>query len=159
MSQHAHSAKPVSASRVETTHFVTPPDVNYLGKLAGGTLMHWMDLTAAIAAGRHANAVAVTASVDSLDFKHPANLGEVVIIKASVNRAFNSSMEVGVKVISENLITGEQKVCNRAYFTFVAIDDSLSPTPVPAITPETEAEKKRYEKAELRRQIRLLNKG
>ncbi|NTW49276.1 MAG: acyl-CoA thioesterase [Chlorobiales bacterium] len=151
--------KTVSESRIEATYVVTPPDVNYLGNLAGGTLMHWMDLSAAIVGGRHANSVVVTASVDSLEFRQPIKLGEIVIIKASVNRAFKSSMEIGVKVLSENVITGEQKVCNRAYFTFVAIDENLRPIKVPEIIPESEDEKRRYEKAEVRRQIRLLNRG
>lgn len=159
MQEPGKAEKAVSESRIEATYVVTPPDVNYLGNLAGGTLMHWMDLTAVIAAGRHANAVVVTASVDSLEFRQPIKLGEIVIIKASVNRAFKSSMEVGVKVLSENVITGERKVCNRAYFTFVAVDENLRPIKVPEVIPETEDEKRRYEKAEVRRQIRLLNRG
>ncbi|MBC8043991.1 MAG: acyl-CoA thioesterase [Rhizobacter sp.] len=152
-------SKPVSASRVEMTQLVTPTDTNYLGNLAGGRLMHWMDLAAAIAAGRHANAVCVTASVDTLEFKEAIKLGEVVILKATVNRAFTTSMEVGVKVFSENLVTGEKKVCNKAYFTFVAVDAALNPVKVPAVTSENDEDRKRYEKAALRRQIRLLNKG
>lgn len=159
MQEPRKAQKTVSESSIEATYVVTPPDVNYLGNLAGGTLMHWMDLTAVIVGGRHANSVVVTASVDSLEFRQPIKLGEIVIIKASVNRAFKSSMEVGVKVLSENVITGERKVCNRAYFTFVAVDENLRPIKVPEIVPETEEEKRRFEKAEVRRQIRLLNRG
>lgn len=151
--------KPVSESRVEMTQLVTPTDTNYLGNLAGGRLMHWMDLAAAIAAGRHANAVCVTASVDTLEFKEAIKLGEVVILRASVNRAFTTSMEVGVKVFSEHLVTGEKKVCNKAYFTFVAVDDKLQPVRVPELVTETELDRTRFEKAALRRQIRLLNRG
>jgi acyl-CoA hydrolase len=147
--------KKVSESRVEMTQVVMPIDTNYLGNLAGGRLMHWMDLAAAIAASRHANAVAVTASVDTLVFKQPIKLGEVVIIKASVNRAFNTSMEVGVKVFSENLLTGKVVECNKAYFTFVALDANNQRISVPEIVPETDDEKRRYEKAAERRAQRL----
>ncbi len=147
--------KKVSESHVEMTQVVMPIDTNYLGNLAGGRLMHWMDLAAAIAASRHANAVAVTASVDTLVFKQPIQLGEVVIIKASVNRAFNTSMEVGVKVFSENLLTGKVVVCNKAYFTFVALDANNQRISVPEIVPETDDEKRRYEKAAERRAQRL----
>ncbi len=121
--------------------------------------MHWMDLAAAIAAGRHAQAVCVTASVDTMEFRQPIKLGEVVIIRANVNRAFTTSMEVGVKVFSEDLVKGVTKECNKAYFTFVAIDENNQPVVVPEIVAETEDDRRRYEKAALRRQIRLLNKG
>ncbi|MGQ9806701.1 MAG: acyl-CoA thioesterase [Chlorobiales bacterium] len=149
--------KKVSESRVEMTQVVMPIDTNYLGNLAGGRLMHWMDLAAAIAASRHANAVAVTASVDTLVFKQPIKLGEVVIIKASVNRAFKTSMEVGVKVFSENMLSGERHVCNKAYFTFVALDANNQRILVPESIAETEDEKRRYEKAAERRAQRLAS--
>lgn len=151
--------KKVSESSVEMTQVVMPIDTNYLGNLAGGRLMHWMDLAAAIAASRHANAIAVTASVDSLEFKQPIKLGEVVIIKASVNRAFNTSMEVGVKVFSENMLTGRRVACNKAYFTFVAIDEKGERVVVPEIVPETPDEIRRYEKAADRRRQRLAEKA
>jgi acyl-CoA hydrolase len=162
MSEHRtdkDSIKTMAASSVEMVQIVTPSDTNYFGNLAGGQLMHWMDIAAAIAAGRHANTVCVTASVDTLEFKQPIKLGEVVILKASVNRAFTSSMEVGVKVFSENLVTGEKKECNKAFFTFVAVDQNLNHIKVPPILAETDVEKRRYEKAALRRQIRLMNAG
>ncbi|KER09950.1 MAG: acyl-CoA hydrolase [[Candidatus Thermochlorobacteriaceae] bacterium GBChlB] len=149
----------MSYSRVEMTQFVSPNDTNYLGNISGGRLMHWMDLAAAIAAGRHAQAVCVTASVDTMEFRQPIKLGEVVIIRANVNRAFTTSMEVGVKVFSEDLVRGLTKECNKAYFTFVAIDENNQPVVVPEIVAETEDDRRRYEKAALRRQIRLLNKG
>ncbi|MDX2130412.1 MAG: acyl-CoA thioesterase [Chloroherpetonaceae bacterium] len=153
------TSKTVAQSYVEMTQVVTPADTNYLGNLGGGKLMHWMDLAAAIAASRHSNKVCVTASVDTLEFRKTIKLGEVVIIKAGVNRAFNTSMEVGVKVFSENMVTGERKDCNKAYFTFVAIDEEGKSVPVPSVTPETDIEQRRFEKAALRRQIRLLNRG
>lgn len=145
----------MSESRVEMTQVVMPIDTNYLGNLAGGRLMHWMDLAAAIAASRHANAVAVTASVDTLVFKQPIKLGEVVIIKASVNRAFNTSMEVGVKVFSENMLSGKVLECNKAYFTFVALDANNRRILVPEAIAETDDEKRRFEKAAERRAQRL----
>lgn len=149
--------KKVSESRVEMTQVVMPIDTNYLGNLAGGRLMHWMDLAAAIAASRHANAVAVTASVDTLVFKQPIKLGEVVIIKASVNRAFKTSMEVGVKVFSENMLSGKVLECNKAYFTFVALDANNQRILVPEAIAETDDEKRRYEKAAERRAKRLAS--
>lgn len=149
----------MSYSRVEMTQIVTPVDTNYLGNLAGGRLMHWMDLAAAIAAGRHSQAICVTASVDTMEFRQGIELGEVVIIKANVNRAFHTSMEVGVKVYAENIIKGHIRECTKAYFTFVAIDKDGKPIPVPEVVPEDDADRRRYEKAALRRQIRLLNKG
>ncbi|MFN3385172.1 MAG: acyl-CoA thioesterase [Candidatus Thermochlorobacter sp.] len=152
-------ARPMSYSRVEMTQIVTPVDTNYLGNLAGGRLMHWMDLAAAIAAGRHSQAICVTASVDTMEFRQSIQLGEVVIIKANVNRAFHTSMEVGVKVYAENIIKGHIRECTKAYFTFVAIDKEGKPVPVPEVIPEDETDRRRYEKAALRRQIRLLNRG
>ncbi len=149
----------MSYSRVEMTQIVTPVDTNYLGNLAGGRLMHWMDLAAAIAAGRHSQAICVTASVDTMEFRQGIELGEVVIIKANVNRAFHTSMEVGVKVYAENIIKGHIRECTKAYFTFVAIDKEGKPIPVPEVIPEDETDRRRYEKAALRRQIRLLNRG
>lgn len=149
----------MSYSRVEMTQIVTPVDTNYLGNLAGGRLMHWMDLAAAIAAGRHSQAICVTASVDTMEFRQGIELGEVVIIKANVNRAFHTSMEVGVKVYAENIIKGHIRECTKAYFTFVAIDKDGKPIPVPEVIPEDETDRRRYEKAALRRQIRLLNRG
>jgi acyl-CoA hydrolase len=114
-----------------------------------------MDICAAIAAFRHTNKVCVTASVDELNFLHPIREGEVVTLHGSVNRAFRTSVEVGVKVVSENVLTGERKHANTAYLTFVAIDDSGSPVGVPPIRPETKEEKRRYTDAARRRTQRL----
>src|SRR5215469_8751452 len=102
-------AKPISASRSEMAEVVLPAETNPLGKLLGGQVMHLVDMAAAMAASRHANSYVVTASVDYIDFRNPINVGEIVILKSQVNRVFHTSMEVGVKVFSENALTGERK--------------------------------------------------
>src|SRR5262249_61686629 len=117
-------AKPVSASRSEMSEVVLPAATNLLGKLLGGHVMHLVDVVAAMAASRHANSYVVTASVDYIDFRNPINLGELVILKSQVNRVFNTSMEVGVKVFSENPWIGVRKHTTAAYWTFVALDAS-----------------------------------
>ncbi len=145
----------VRDSQVEMTEIVLPNDANVLGTLHGGKLMLWLDIAAAISASRHCNRVAVTASVDETSFLHPINVGEVVILRSSVNRAFRTSMEVGVKVFSQNLLTGELNHANSAYLTFVAIDEKRRPVPCPPIVPQTADEIRRYEEAMKRRQRRL----
>src|SRR5215471_10090130 len=115
----------VGDSQVEMTELVLPNDTNQLGNLLGGRLMEWMDIAAAVAAQRHSNRICVTAGVDDLVFHQPIRLGEVVTLRASVNRAFGTSMEVGVQVTSENQLTGERKTANTAYLTFVAVDEQL----------------------------------
>ncbi len=149
------AARPVKESHVEMTEMVLPNDTNRLGNLLGGRLMHMIDIAAAIAAARHTNRVCVTASVDNLNFLQPIREGEVLTLQASVNRAFKTSMEVGVKVTAENLLTGERKHANSAYLTFVAIDDTGIPTQVPPVQPETNEEKRRFEGAARRRASRL----
>lgn len=134
---------------------VLPTDTNRLGNLLGGQLMHWIDIAAAIAAARHAHRVCVTASVDEINFHHPILQGDVVMLQASVNRAFTTSLEVGVRVMKENLITGEKLYTNTAYLTFVAIDEEGKPTPVPPIKPLTGDEKRRFADAARRRELRL----
>ncbi len=150
-------AKPVSASQVETTELVIPNDTNRLGNLLGGRLMHWIDIAAAIAASRHTNRVCVTASLDELHFHHPVKQGEVVILQASVNRVFRTSLEVGVRVTKENLLTGEQQHANSAYLMFVAINDSGQPVPANPVKPMNSIEKRRYREAGQRRKLRLLH--
>jgi len=147
--------KPVRSSQVEMTEMVLPNHTNRLGNLLGGQLMHWIDICAAIAASRHTNRVCVTASVDELNFLHPIKEGEVVMLQASVNRAFTTSMEVGVKVTSENLLNGVRRHANSAYLTFVAIDDDGKPVPVPPVKPSSVVEKRRYNDAARRRAERL----
>jgi acyl-CoA hydrolase len=151
--------KLVRESQVEMTELVLPNDTNQLGNLLGGRLMHWMDIAAAIAAQRHSNRVCVTASVDELSFHQPIRLGEVVILRASVNRAFGTSMEIGVNVQTENQLTGERKVANTAYLTFVALDRNGKPTRVRSVRPESVEEQRRYEEALQRRQRRLEHRA
>jgi acyl-CoA hydrolase len=145
----------VRASQVEMTELVLPNDTNQLGNILGGKLMHLMDIAAAIAAARHAGRVCVTASVDRIDFHHPIRLGQVVVLQASVNRVFRTSMEVGVKVFGEDFTTGTRVHSNSAYMTFVGLDDNGIPTPAPPIHPETPDELQRYEAAGARRAARL----
>ena len=145
----------VKYSQVEMTQLVLPNDTNQLGNLLGGRLMEWMDIAAAISAQRHSNRVCVTAAVDSLVFHHPIRLGEVVTLRASVNHAFGTSMEVGVKVISENQLTSDRKIANTAYLTFVAVDDHNMPVKILPIIPQTVDEKRRFKEALIRRNARL----
>jgi len=147
--------KPVRDSQVTTTQLVLPNDTNQLGNLLGGTLMHWIDITAAIAAQRHSGRVCVTASVDNLEFHHAIRLGEVVTLEASVNRAFRTSMEVGVRVTAHGSSTTPLRRSNTAYLTFVAIDENGAPTPVPPVLPAPGEEQRRYDDALLRREARL----
>jgi len=152
------TVRTMKASQVEMTELVLPNDTNQLGNLLGGRLMHWIDIAAAIAAARHTNRVCVTASVDELNFLHPVRLGDVVVLRASVNRVFHTSLEVGVKVIAQNNRTGEVTHTNTAFLTFVAIDDSGTPVPAPPIQASTPAERRRYNEAARRRQIRLRHR-
>jgi acyl-CoA hydrolase len=149
--------KPVSASRSEMAEVVLPAQTNPLGKLLGGQVMHLVDMAAAMAASRHSNSYVVTASVDYIDFRNPVSLGELVILKSQVNRVFHTSMEVGVEVFSEKILTGERKHTTTAYVTFVAIDaDTKKPTPVRPLLVKTAEEKKRFREAADRRKTRLL---
>ncbi len=148
--------KPVSASRSEMSEVVLPAETNLLGKLLGGHVMHLVDVVAAMAASRHANSYVVTASVDYIDFRNPVNLGEIVHLMSQVNRVFNTSMEVGVKVYSENAITGERKHTTTAYVTFVALDEfSKTPKRVPPLILKTAEERRRWREAGERRKYRL----
>lgn len=143
-------------SQVTMIELVLPNDTNILNNLLGGRLMHWMDIAAAISAARHCNNVPVTAAVDDLVFHQPIRLGNIVTLKASVNRAFNTSMEVGVRVEVEDFETGERKHANSAYFVFVSIDRaSGKKMTVPTIIPETDEEKMWFEHALTRREQRL----
>jgi acyl-CoA hydrolase len=148
-------AKPVRDSISEYVEFALPTDANGLGNLLGGKVMHLVDLAGAMAAMRHAKGPVVTAAVDSFRFLHPVHIGDLVILRSSVNRVFKTSMEVGVKVQTENLMTGERVHTCSAYVTFVALDGKGKPTPVPEVIPETEAEKRRYRQADERREYRL----
>lgn len=137
------------------TELVLPHHTNQLGKLLGGQLMHWIDICAALSAAKHSHYVCVTASVDRIDFHHPINLGDAVTLHASVNRSFNSSMEVGVKVFSESFKKGTRIHTNSAYLTFVSVDQNGKPVKTNEIIPETEDERRRFEEALNRRENRL----
>lgn len=151
--------KPVSASASEMAEVVLPAQTNPLGKLLGGHVMHMVDIVAAMAASRHANSYMVTASVDYIDFRNPVSLGEIVMLKAQVNRVFNTSLEIGVEVCSENLLTGERKQTTTAYVTFVAIDEyTRKPRPVPPLIVRTAQERRRWHEAGERRKLRLAHR-
>jgi acyl-CoA hydrolase len=149
--------KPVSASRTETTHLILPHHANQLGNLLGGQLMLWIDVTAAVCAAKHNQRVCVTASLDRLDFHRGVKVGDAVTLMASVNRAFGTSMEIGVKVVAESFKTGERVHANTAYLTFVAVDENVRPTPAVKVIPETETDRRRYREAEQRRAKRLAD--
>jgi len=147
--------KPVRESQAEYSELALPNDANMLGSLLGGQVMHLVDLAGAIAAIRHARTAVVTASVDHMSFLHPVHIGTLIRLQASVNRVFRSSMEVGVRVLVEDLITGELKHTSSAYLTFVALDKDGHPTAIPPAIPETDDEKRRFESAGQRREYRL----
>jgi len=151
-------AKPVRESISEYAELAMPNDVNQLGNILGGKVMHLVDLAGAMAAIRHARLPVVTASVDSLQFLHPVHSGELILLRSSVNRAFQTSMEVGVKVMTENLLTGRRLHTCSAYVTFVALDEAGKPAPVPPVLPESEEEKRRYREAGERREYRLAQR-
>ncbi len=148
----------VSESQSEMTELVLPNDTNPLGGLLGGRLMHWMDIAAAMAAHRHARQYVVTASVDHLDFVSSARVGNFVVLRSSVNRAFHTSMEIGVKVWTEDYLANTRAHVSSAYFTFVAVDKDGHPQPVPPVVPETSEEIHRYEGAARRREHRLAER-
>ncbi len=152
-------ARPVRLSRCVMTEIVIPNDLNGLGNLLGGRLLHWMDLCAAISAQRHTNRVCVTAAVDFVEFRSPIKQGEIVVLESQVNRAFRSSMEVEVNVWAEDPLTRSKRFCNRAFYTFVAVNEEGRPVPVPPVLPETPEEQERYEQAARRRELRLLLSG
>ena len=144
----------VRDSQSEMAEIVLPNDANPLGALLGGRLMHWIDLAGAMAAHRHSRNYVVTASVDHIDFLVPVRVGDLVILRSSVNRVFNTSMEVGVKVFVENYIADTAQHVGSAYLTFVAIDSSGNRLKIPAVIPETDEQRRRYDDAGRRREIR-----
>lgn len=150
--------KPVSESRAEFTHLVLPQDTNALGTIFGGRIMEWIDIAAAIVAQRHCRQVAVTASIDELHFLSPVRLGEIVILKASVNFVRHTSMEVGVRVEAEDPKTGERRKTSTAFGTFVALDDQGRPTPAPPLLLETDDDKRRYREGQKRHEARKLRR-
>src|SRR3954453_23726947 len=146
--------RPVSESISEMSEVVLPNDANPLGNLLGGRLMHFIDIAGAMAAHRHARSYVVTASMDHIDFVAPVHVGDLLILKSSVNRAFRTSMEVGVKVWVENTIAGIHRHVASAYLTFVAVDSQGRRVPVPRLQPETKEEKQHYDDAARRRELR-----
>jgi len=154
MTENSLESRPVCDSQSEMAEIVLPNDANPLSALLGGRLMHWIDLAGAMAAHRHARAYVVTASVDHIDFLVPVRVGDLVILRSSVNRVFHSSMEVGVKVFVENYIADTAKHVGSAYLTFVAVDGEGKHLRVAPVVPETDEQRRRYDDAGRRREIR-----
>lgn len=150
--------KTVSESQAEMVEVVLPNDTNPLGNILGGRVMHLIDIAAAIAAHRHSNSYVVTASMDHVDFRHPIRVGQLIVLKSSVNRVFHTSIEVGVKVFAEDVLTGERRHTSSAYVTFVALDEKGEPKPVPPLIVRTATEKRRFREAQVRRAWRLAHR-
>jgi acyl-CoA hydrolase len=152
--RHSLAPRAVRESQSQTAEVVLPNDANPLGNLLGGRLMHLIDIAGALAAHRHSHSHVVTASMDHIDFHLPVHIGDLLILKSSVNRAFNTSMEIGVKCWVENYIAGTTRHVASAYLTFVAVDEQGKRKPVPPVVAETEEEKRRYADAGRRRELR-----
>jgi acyl-CoA hydrolase len=148
--QHDLTPRPVDDSISEMVELVLPNDANPLSSLLGGRLMHWIDLAGALAAFRHSRGYVVTASADHLDFRFPVRVGDLVVLKASVNRVFRTSMEVGVKVWVESIYTGERHHVSSAYLTFVAVDREGNRRSVAPVVPQS-PEQRRYRREESER--------
>ena len=148
-------SRPVSESQAEMSDMMMPENANILGHVFGGVILSMMDKSAAIAAFRHARNNVVTVSVDRVDFREPIHVGDLVVMKSSVNYVGTTSMEVGVRVEAEDLLTGRRRHTNSCYLTFVAIDRNGRPIPVPAVVPETPDEERRFAAARERRRRRL----
>lgn len=153
------NAKKASVSHTIMTELILPNDTNMLNNLMGGRMLHWMDIAAAVSAQKHCGCLAVTASVDSVSFKHAVKLGDVISIEAQVTRAFNTSVEVRLVVSAQNFLSGTTIKSNEAYYTFVGIDANNKPQVVPELIPETAEEIALYEGAMQRRQLRLILSG
>ena len=147
--------KPVRESQSEYVELALPNDANALGNVLGGKVMHLVDLAAALAAMRHARTPVVTASIDHMSFLSPVHIGQLIMLRSSVNRVFRTSMEVGVTVMVEDLQTGVRCHTSSAYLTFVALDEQGNRVEIPPVMPETQEEKRRYEEAGKRREYRL----
>ncbi len=147
--------RPVRSTLVQMTELVLPQHTNQLGSLLGGQLMHWIDICAAISGYKLNGKVCVTASVDKIDFLSPIRIGDVVSLVSSVNRAFSTSMEVGVKVFAESFKEGIKTHSNSAYLTFVSITESGIPVESNKVFPETGEEERRFQEAFQRRENRI----
>lgn len=154
----SNGARPVSETQHETAQLMMPQHANVLGHVFGGVVLSMMDTTAAVSAIRHARMACVTVSVDRVDFREPIHVGDLVVMKSSVNFVGRTSMEIGVRVETENLLTGVRRHTNSCYLTFVAVDRNGKPVPVPPLRPETPDEKRRHEAAKLRRERRLAER-
>jgi acyl-CoA hydrolase len=154
----ARVRKPVSESQHETSELMMPHHANNLGHVFGGVMLSMMDRTAAVAAFRHCRTNVVTASIDRVDFREPIHVGDLVVMKSSVNFVGRTSMEVGVRVEAEELLSGRRRHTNSCYLTFVAVDRNGRPIDVPDVVPETPDEQRRYLAAEKRRQLRLAER-
>lgn len=150
--------RPVKDSQSEMIEIVLPNDANPLGNLLGGRLMHFIDLAGALSCHRHSRSYVVTASIEHLDFLAPVHVGDLLILRSSVNRAFHTSMEAGVKIWVENYIAATKRHVGSAYVTYVAVDRHGNHIPVPPVIPETEEEKRRYDDAGRRRELRKIEK-
>ncbi|HHX17752.1 MAG TPA: acyl-CoA thioesterase [Clostridium sp.] len=161
LNEHKNNIKGKTArqSEIEMTQLVLPNDTNILGNLLGGQLMHWIDIAGALAASRHSNKVVATVALDSLDFRHPIRLGEMVILKARLTWVGRTSMEVSVEVYAENMKTGNTILTNKAFISFVALGDDGKSTEVPPLILETEEERLINKEAEKRREYRLKRRS
>ena len=148
------AGKSVQNSIVVMHELVLPNDTNVLGNILGGKVMHYMDICAAMSAYKHARSPVVTASVDRLNFLAPAKMGEILILKSSVNYTGKTSMEIGVRIESENTISGEINHTASAYLTFVSLDDNRKPKEVEKIIPKSVDEIRRFKQAEMRKETR-----
>jgi acyl-CoA hydrolase len=155
MTRRQRQAHLVRESQHETSELMMPQHANNLGHVFGGVMLSMMDRTAAIAAFRHCRLNVVTASIDRVDFREPILVGDLVVMKASVNFVGRTSMEVGVRVEAEELLTGRRRHTNSCYLTFVAVDRTGKPIEIPDVIPETNDEQRRYQAAQQRRQRRL----
>jgi acyl-CoA hydrolase len=152
-------AKTAQSSYAQMMEMVLPNDTNSIHNLRGGKILHWMDICSAISAGRHAESVVVTVSVDQVSFENPIKMGDVVTIQSKVTRAFSTSMEVKIEVWAENIPTKNTYKCNSAYYTFVALDSNGKPKNVAPLIAESEDEKSEFISAQHRRDIRLFLAG
>jgi len=150
--------KTVRESQHETSELMMPQHANNMGAVFGGVILSLMDKCGAIAAFRHSRSSVTTASIARVDFREPIHLGELVVMKASVNYVGRTSMEVGVRVEAEDLLTGVRRHTNSCYLTYVALDDHGAPMQVPPVVPETQDEKRRYDRAAKRRATRVMDR-
>ena len=155
---HSLSPKPISASQITLSQLMHPEHANLLGNVHGGWIMKLVDEAGALACMRHAQRKVVTVTIDSMDFRQPIRIGDLVILKAEVSYTGRTSMEAAVEVHAENPITGEQTHTNTAYLVYVALDDAGRPTPVPPLQAETEEDKHKMEQAKVRQERRLQQK-